>query len=190
MKRTALFMALCISIPVFGETIAPEAGRVGFTGNITSIGQYNLNTGATYVNPGVGMGFRWHITNFLLTEVLPVLSTDRSHPQGGSEITRYALGGGLGIYYWINLADDFSIFFGPQTTIYVNLESDESRRILIGTSNILFGAQYSFSKHFAVFGTFGAGVYSENNTDTSANTTDFKGYYNVLFPSFGFVFYF
>lgn len=132
------------------------------------------------VNPGMGIGFHYHPFDFLMLETLVYVSYDVLNNTAGEHYLQTKVG--LGVFYWRNMDNSFSIFFGPKAFLYGIYGAADFSEIVRRQIAGMFGLQYCFSKHFAVFGDFGLGVY------WVADGYDYW-YFKVMLPEIGFVFY-
>jgi hypothetical protein len=188
MKKILILCLLFVCLQAFPQQkITPGANSIGFIGTLSTLAEY-FTEYDLFVNPGVGIGFRYHASDFLLLEFVLC---------GGFQIIKYSdepenralhLGGGMGVFYWINTANDFSLFLGPQVDAFFHAESEYPTKNIRIIGSFLCGAQYSFSKHFAVFGRVGLGVEFFQKTD-AGDETDFFTYIRIVTPSIGFAFY-
>ena len=188
-----MFLVICLALVCASgfseEKGAPAAGAFGFTGTIQTGTDADEVTPGTnlFFNPRVGIGFHYHLLSALMLEWRAYLSYDDFQLSTGP--TQYLQGGGAaGIYYWVNVDDDFSLFVGPQLAAYINdLLHFDTRSISHTQLAVYFGLQYSFSRHFAVFGDFGCGLY--DISDNSGASWQGLMYFKVILPEIGFVFY-
>jgi hypothetical protein len=167
------------------ERVVPTAGSFGFVGVLQTLTDSDAVTPGTNlsVNRRMGIGFHYHIFRSFMLEWLTDLSYDSFRGDGDS----LQVGAALSAFYWLNLDDAFSIYFGPQISSYNNNVLDTSNSISHVEAAALFGLQYSFSKHFAVFGDFGLGFYVISDL-TGASWKEYR-YFKVVLPEIGFVFY-
>jgi hypothetical protein len=186
--RTVLLLCLVLAcVNGFSEeSVAPHAGTFGFIGIIQTPSDSDtwVPGNELSVSPGVGAGFHYHPFDFLMLEMRVFPSYDIVEV-AGTTAEYFQITSEAGIYYWRNLDSSFSIFAGPRIAFFQVLGSDSniSRSLAVG----LFGAQYSFSRHFAAFSDFGFGFF--RITASGVQTRNYT-YLKVISPEVGVTFYF
>jgi hypothetical protein len=187
MKILPVIGLFLVCISGFSEDrVVPGAGSFGFIGVIQTIADSDAVTPGTSlsVNPRMGIGFHYHILQSFVLETQIYVSYGSFRGDGDALQTKL----GVGAFYWLNLDDSFSIYFGPQIATYNNDVLDTSHSVTHSEASVLVGLQYSFSKHFAVFGDFGFGFYDISDL-TGPSWQEYR-YFKVIVPAIGFVFYF
>jgi hypothetical protein len=190
MKSNVLVICLAI-VCVNGfseESVAPHAGTFGFLGVIQTPTDSDswLPANDLKVDPGMGIGFRYHPLNFLMIETLAYASYDVLSNTAGEHFLQVKVA--VGAFYWWNLDQSFSIFFGPGVYMYGIWGAADYSQIVRRQFSGLFGLQYCLSKHFAVSCDFGLGAYwVAVNPATGPSGDDW--YFKAVLPEVGLVFY-
>jgi hypothetical protein len=189
--KTAFSLCLALLLCTSGfseETATPHAGTFGVTAVIQTPSDSDgwVPGNGLNVNPGVGAGLQYHPFNFLMLELRLFLSYDYLLVAGGT--SQYAqLTSEAGVFYWANLDSSLSILLGPRfvfSHVYGFGNQDIDRVLVAG----VFGVQYSFSKHFAVYSDFGLGLLRIQTNPGSIG--DNYIYIKVFSPEVGVAFYF
>jgi hypothetical protein len=191
MKRTLIFVLLCVCIGAFSEeNVAPAAGSFGLSARIAVLNDflsgYEFDL---FRNPGVGVGLRYHAFDRLMLEMILSGGYISENNASASDSSYVTLGGGLGVYYWIPSKSNLSTYVGFQPLLYVYAEEQTDALTIQAVASLQFGMQYNFNSNFAVFGNFGLGGGLFGETDASGDH-DSRSFVQVMPPTVGVVFYF
>jgi len=188
MKRCLVIVFCLLGFAGFAqESAAPVGGSFGLTGVLQTLTDI-YSEQEQYMNPGVGIGLRWHMVDVLMIEALAYFNRYTIDVSGGSDDERYMAGLGLGCFLWFNTSSDFSVFIGPRVKYFQDASKTNYDQLKRYDFEIILGTQYDFSRHFAAYANIGAGfvmITYESDIAVEYTKTNLK----LIAPSIGFVFY-
>jgi hypothetical protein len=139
-----------------GSAAAQEAGQAGIT-----------------MGYPASIGVMWHVSERVAVrpELSLTVTGSSTSGQGSSDTDSWVLGTGVSVLFYMRKADSLSTYLAPRFT-YTRNESNGFTDAG-GTSYAiagLFGAQYSLSPRFSVFGEVGLGFSRQESTATTGQT--------------------
>lgn len=176
---------------------APTKGDFGITASFAGMTLYSEGSIESSFT-GFWIGFVYHISDSLALKPAFMINVGKKDHDDNDNTLDYeetynAFGAALGVFYYLNPANDLSLYMGPEVKmIFDSSKVDGDKKGATQSTSILVrvGAQYMLSKQFGFFADFGLGLKLVKNEDLQDNDTDTYTTFATEKAFVGAVFYF